>query len=87
MTWKKQTCFDCHQHLPVWFLPSRTHHVLLVSGPLLEDLQGLTGVQHTRRGEDHLEEHKHLMVTFSLSRLDELWRAAAAATMGPGLSA
>lgn len=32
-----------------------THHVLLIAGPLLEDLQRLTGVQHTWCGEHHLK--------------------------------
>lgn len=31
-----------------------THHVLLIPGPFLEDLQRLTGVEHTRCGKHHL---------------------------------
>ena len=44
---------ETNEKTPVTF-PYETHHVLLVAGPFLENLQRLTGVEHTGRGKHHL---------------------------------
>lgn len=53
VTFKKE-----HPPFPSIF---HTHHVLLVTSPLLEDLQRLTSVQHTWCGKHHLEK-KYIVV-------------------------
>lgn len=40
---------------PPWELVPNPHHVLLISCPLPEDLQGLASMQHPRCGKHNLQ--------------------------------
>ena len=69
--WPKKGRISCRSSIVLFFKSTcETHHVLLIAGPFLEDLQRLASVQHTRSGEHHLEGQRmvvaHCSFTFTL---------------------